>query len=256
LASEADIIRSYYEEMGLRVVSVLTGDGRVAEIRAAHLADLNLVQCSGSMRSLAESLKARYGTPYERVSYFGIEDTAEALYAAAKAFPGRPSVMEAAKRLVARELGRAAPELKRLREGLEGRRAAIYVGGGFKALSLVKALRHLGIRTAIVGSQTGSKDDYAALSALCDPGTVVVDDSNPAELSRLIEREGAELFIGGVKERPMAYKLGLAFCDHNHERKIALAGFEGMLNFAREVRASLLSPVWKLGPRKARGAAL
>ena len=57
--------------------------------------------------------------------------------------------------------------------------------------------------------------------------------------------------IGGVKERPIAYKLGLGFCDHNHERKEALAGFQGMVNFAREVHRTLMSPVWRLTPRKA-----
>ena len=65
----------------------------------------------------------------------------------------------------------------------------------------------------------------------------------------------SDLFIGGVKERPIAYKLGIGFCDHNHERKIALAGFQGMLNFAREVHCSVMSPVWKLcraGKRKAK----
>jgi hypothetical protein len=56
--------------------------------------------------------------------------------------------------------------------------------------------------------------------------------------------------IGGVKERPIAYKLGVAFCDHNHERKIALAGFEGLVNFAREVHASVMSPVWQFVPRR------
>ena len=50
-----------------------------------------------------------------------------------------------------------------------------------------------------------------------------------------LEEKDVDLFIGGVKERPIAYKLGVGFCDHNHERKEALAGFEGMLNFAREV---------------------
>jgi nitrogenase molybdenum-cofactor synthesis protein NifE len=55
-----------------------------------------------------------------------------------------------------------------------------------------------------------------------------------------------------VKERPIAFKLGIGFCDHNHERKEALAGFEGMLNFAREVYRSVMSPVWKLVPRPAK----
>ena len=49
----------------------------------------------------------------------------------------------------------------------------------------------------------------------------------------------------GVKERPIAYKMGLGFCDHNHERKEALAGYEGMLNFAKEIYATAMSPVWQ-----------
>jgi nitrogenase molybdenum-cofactor synthesis protein NifE len=61
----------------------------------------------------------------------------------------------------------------------------------------------------------------------------------------MVKETGADIFIGGVKERPIAYKIGIGFCDHNHERKLALAGYEGMLNFAKEVHASALSPVWK-----------
>ncbi len=77
-------------------------------------------------------------------------------------------------------------------------------------------------------------------------GTIIVDDSNPLELAKFVQELGVDLLIGGVKERPIAYKLGVAFVDHNHERKIALAGFEGMANFAREVYSSVCSPVWKL----------
>jgi nitrogenase molybdenum-cofactor synthesis protein NifE len=43
----------------------------------------------------------------------------------------------------------------------------------------------------------------------------------------------------------LAYKLGIAFCDHNHERKHALAGYDGVINFTREINMSLNSPVWK-----------
>jgi nitrogenase molybdenum-cofactor synthesis protein NifE len=65
----------------------------------------------------------------------------------------------------------------------------------------------------------------------------------------------ADLFIGGVKERPLAYKLGVAFCDHNHERKLPLEGFVGMANFAKEVRGSVCSPVWQFAPRHQGSAA-
>jgi nitrogenase molybdenum-cofactor synthesis protein NifE len=108
----------------------------------------------------------------------------------------------------------------------------------------------LGVQTVVVGSQTGAKEDYDMLRRLCDEGTILVDDTNPVELSRFVQEKGADLLIGGVKERPIAYKLGLGFCDHNHERKQILAGYEGMVNFAKEVYSSVCSPVWKLVPRR------
>ena len=129
------------------------------------------------------------------------------------------------------------------------------MGGAFKAFSLVRALRLLGMSTALVGSQTGTREDYEQLRGLCDDGTVIVDDSNPLELSSFLETTRVDLFVGGVKDRPIAYKLGVGFCDHNHERKESLAGFSGMLNFAREVHASVMSPVWKLTPASAHSEA-
>ncbi|WP_319560575.1 nitrogenase component 1 [Marispirochaeta sp.] len=97
----------------------------------------------------------------------------------------------------------------------------------------------------LAGSQTGGPEDYARLAAMCPPGTVIVDDSNPLELCRFLLELDADLLIGGVKERPLAYKLGIGFCDHNHERKIPLAGFIGAVNFAREVVNTVNSPVWR-----------
>jgi nitrogenase molybdenum-cofactor synthesis protein NifE len=107
------------------------------------------------------------------------------------------------------------------------------------------------MQSVVAGSQTGSKEDYELLHELCDEGAVLLDDTNPVELAKFVLEKDVDLFIGGVKERPIAFKLGVAFCDHNHERKIALAGFEGLVNFAREVHASLMSPVWKFVPRRA-----
>jgi nitrogenase molybdenum-cofactor synthesis protein NifE len=249
LAGETWIIKDYYKRMGVQVVSCITGDGRVDEIGRAHRAALNVVQCAGSMTQLAVTLKADYAIPFERVSYFGIEDTADALYRVAKHF-GDGDVLARTEDLVRDEVERIYPEVERYRRGLEGRKAAVYVGGSFKAFSLVKALRHLGIQTAVVGSQTGNKEDYEYLEEICDEGTIIVDDTNPLELSRFMDDKDVDLLIGGVKERPIAYKMGIAFCDHNHERKEALAGFEGMLNFCREVYASVKSPVWRFAPAR------
>jgi nitrogenase molybdenum-cofactor synthesis protein NifE len=57
LAGELWILLDYYRKMGIHVQATITGDGRVADIRNAHKASLNVVQCSGSMMHLARIMK-------------------------------------------------------------------------------------------------------------------------------------------------------------------------------------------------------
>ncbi len=244
LAGELWLLLDYYKRMGVHVNATITGDGRVEAISNAHKASLNVVQCSGSMMHLAKMMKEKYGIPSMRVSYFGLEDMSDALYEVAKFFKDE-DMLTRARELVREEFSRLMPVIKEYREKLTGKKAAIYVGGSFKAISLIKALRLIGVQTVVVGSQTGTSDEYEIIRELCDDGTIIVDDSNPIELSDFVKETKADIFIGGVKERPIAYKLGLGFCDHNHERKEALAGYEGMLNFAKEIYATAMSPVWQ-----------
>jgi nitrogenase molybdenum-cofactor synthesis protein NifE len=251
LAGEIWIINEYFRRMGVNVVANVTGDGRVADIRRCHGAALNLVQCSGATMHLAQMMKDKYGIPFERVSYVGIEDMAESLYTVARFFePQDPGIMDRTRELVREELAQLYPRLQEFKKDLEGKKAAIYVGGAFKAFSLVKSFRRLGMDVVIVGSQTGTKEDYEELAAITDPGTIIVDDANPLELSAFIKEKDVDVFVGGVKERPIAFKLGVGFCDHNHERKEPLEGFVGMYKFAKEVHHSVMSPVWNFVPRR------
>jgi len=255
VAGESWIIKEYFGRMGVEVVSVLTGDGRVDEIRRAHGAALNVVQCAGSMTPLAKAMQEKYGIPFIRVSFFGIEDTAKALYDVADKL-GDAQVVAATRELVGKEIAAVLPVLKEFKKDLQGKRAGLYVGGAFKAFSLVRALRQLGVTVALAGTQTGSQEEYEELQAVCDENTVVLDDTNVLELANYMVEQDVEVFIGGVKERPIAYKLGLGFCDHNHERKIPLAGFEGAVSFAREIHATATSPIWSLMPRKHRASSV
>ena len=248
LAGEIWMIRELYNRIGINVVANITGDGRVADICRAHGASLNVVQCSGATMHLARMMENEYGIPNLRVSYFGVEDMAESLYSVAEFFKDK-EVMARARQVVKDELEKIYPQLMAYKKALNGKKAAIYVGGAFKAFSLVKAFRLLGMEVVMVGSQTGTEEEYKELQEITAPGTIIVDDSNPLELSSFLKEKEVDIFVGGVKERPIAYKLGVGFCDHNHERKEALAGFSGMLNFAKEVYSSVMSPVWKFMPR-------
>ena len=257
LAGELWIIRDYFARMGLQCVANITGDGRVNDLRRAHGAALNVVQCSGATLDLAKMMQEQFGTPFLRVSYFGVEDMAESLYSVARFFEARdPQIMVRARQLVRQELEVLLPKVQEYRKALAGKKAAIYVGGAFKAFSLVKAFRLLGMQVVLVGSQTGTKEDYQELYEICDEGTIIVDDSNPLELSGFLEEKEVDIFVGGVKERPIAYKLGVGFCDHNHERKLPLEGFVGMLNFAEEVYRTVMSPVWRFTRGRRKGVAV
>ncbi len=243
-------VKPYFEAMGIEIVASLNGDGRVNDIMRAHKAHLNLVQCSGSMAYLAKKLEERYGIPYRRISFFGLDDMASALRTAAEFFEsdeiGACGMKERAEAIIERELSRVGPSVEYHKSRVEGKKAAIYMGGAAKAVSLVKAFRELGMGVVIIGTQTGDRDDYKKISYIVKDGTVIIDDSNPLELKELLRKQKADLLVAGVKERFLAYKLGIAFCDFNHDRTTQFEGFDGMVNFAREVDITINSPVWRL----------
>lgn len=244
LAGEAWIIRDYLAQIGVDVNAVFTGDSSYGELKKATRARLNIIQCAGSMTYLAGRMEETYGIPYMRVSFLGLADTADSLRRIAGALGGG-SLSERAEDLIARETAKVRPVIDGYRARLAGKKAAVYVGGGFKAISLIKQFRELGIEVVMVGTQTGRQDEYETIDSLVADGTVILDDANPAELERFMTQQGADLLVGGVKERPLAYKLGRAFIDHNHDRKHPLSGFAGAVNFAAEVYSTLCSPVWR-----------
>jgi len=245
LAGEMWIINNYLKEMGINVVAKITGDGRCEEIMDAPKAKLNIVQCAGSMTYLAKNMESLYDIPYIKISFFGVEDTRLSLMMIAEA-TGNERIIENTKILIEKEERKLSNKLDLYKGRLEGRKAAIYVGGGFKAISLIKQFKELGIKTIMVGTQTGKKDDYEIIQSITDEGTIILDDSNPYELEKFILEKDADILVGGVKERPLAYKLGIGFCDHNHERKIPLCGFEGAINFAKEIDLTMNSPIWSM----------
>ena len=119
------------------------------------------------------------------------------------------------------------------------------MGGAYKAIAIIRQLKELGMEVVITGTQTGKKEEYQSISGMLKEGTIIIDDANPAELEKFLREMDVDVMAGGVKERFLAYKLGIGFVDHNHDRKDGLAGFEGAVKFAHEVYVTTCSPVWK-----------
>jgi nitrogenase molybdenum-cofactor synthesis protein NifE len=243
LAGEMWIIKDYLKKIGVPVISGFTGDSNYENLLEAPKATLNIVQCAGSSTYLANRMEEEMGIPYIKVSFFGIEDTTSSLIRIAEALQDDEARQKAIE-FTNKEAKKIQPLIDKYKKNLKGKRAAIYVGGGFKAISLIRQFDSLGMETVVVGTQTGKKDDYDVIESLVSKDTVILDDANPAELEKFMKEMKADILVGGVKERPLAYKLGIAFCDHNHERKHPLSGFDGMINFVKEINGSINNPVW------------
>jgi nitrogenase molybdenum-cofactor synthesis protein NifE len=244
LAGEMWIIKDYLKKIGIPIVSTFTGDSSYSNLIESPAATLNVVQCAGSSTYLANRMEEEMGIPFIKVSFFGIEDTTSSLIRIAEAMQDEEARQKAID-FTTTEANKIKDFLAKYRKNLEGKKAAIYVGGGFKAISLIRQFNSMGIETVVVGTQTGKKDDYEMIESIVNKDTVILDDANPAELEKFMKEKGANILVGGVKERPLAYKLGIAFCDHNHERKHPLCGFDGVVNFTKEINMSINNPVWK-----------
>ncbi|MEN6609248.1 MAG: nitrogenase iron-molybdenum cofactor biosynthesis protein NifE [Methanoregulaceae archaeon] len=243
LGGEKWVVERYLKEIGIPINVAFTGDSTVAALKKAPGARLNMVQCTGSMHWTAMKLEEAFGTPYIDVNFFGAENTKESLRRIAEAW-GDPEVSRRTEALIERESTKIENELRKYREKLAGKRAAIYVGGAFKAIAIIRQLKDLGMEIVLTGTQTGKTEEYEYMSGLLSEGTVIIDDANPAELEKYLLGKNVDMMAGGVKERVLAYKLGIGFVDHNHDRKECLAGFEGSVRFAREVWVTTCSPVW------------
>ncbi|MDR1538919.1 MAG: nitrogenase iron-molybdenum cofactor biosynthesis protein NifE [Clostridiales bacterium] len=243
LAGEMWIVKGYFEKIGIPVISTITGDASSESLIKAPSASLNVVQCAGSASYLAQRMEAEMGVPWLKASFYGAQDISSSIVRVADALKDA-AICEKARAFTAYESERARSVIDKYKPRFEGKKAAIFVGGGFKAISLIRQFKEFGMKIVLVGTQTGKRDEYDVIESIADDGAVVLDDANPAELEQFMAEKGADILVGGVKERPLAYKLGVAFLDHNHERKHPLAGYIGIENFASEVNLSMNSPVW------------
>lgn len=154
-------------------------------------------------------------------------------------------MIERTEEIIANGLKEVEHKTDEYKKRLKGKTVALYVGGN-KAWSLVRAFEELGMDVMMSGTKNGIKEDYERIKETVKDGTIIVDDANSTELARLLKKYKPNLLISGAKEKYISLKLGIPFYDFNHDRISAFAGFRGFVSFAKEVDASVSSPVFNL----------
>ena len=151
-------IERVLKEIGYHVVSVMTGDGSYEDLRAAHTAELNLVQCHRSINYIAEMLEKKYGTPWLKVNFIGIQSTIDSLRNMALYF-GDEKLIRKTEEIILRETALIEPVIEQYRKICEGKRAFCFVGGS-RGHHYQGLFAELGIETVLAGYEFAHRDDY------------------------------------------------------------------------------------------------
>ncbi|MBI5418279.1 nitrogenase molybdenum-iron protein alpha chain [Candidatus Poribacteria bacterium] len=151
-------------ELGYEIVSCLTGDSEVDQIRRAHNAKLNIVQCHRSINYMAEMMEKKFGIPWLKVNFIGIKNTCETLRQMAQFF-GDKELINKTEELIAREKSIIEPIINKYKPGITDRTAMLYVGGS-RSHHYGDIFRELGVETIMAGYEFAHRDDYEGRQAL------------------------------------------------------------------------------------------
>jgi nitrogenase molybdenum-cofactor synthesis protein NifE len=236
------------EELGIRVLSTLSGDGRIAQIRTAHRAKLNVLVCAKSLVSLTRKMQERYGIPSISLSFYGKRETSNGLLAIAEALDDL-DLIERTRILIAREEAKLNEKLKPYQSFFKGKKAVLNTGGN-KTWSIAAALQDIGIEVVATAVKKATGDDREkARQTLGDKGVLMMNPGS--EQARIIDETGADLLLAGGRSLYTAIKKGIAFADVNQEKKKSYGGYDGLLNLAEDLKNTLQNPVFKNVARRA-----
>lgn len=236
------------EELGIRILSTLSGDGRVAAIRTAHRARLNVLVCAKSLVSLTRKMEERYGIPSISVSFYGRRDTSNGLLSIADAL-GDGELIARTQALIAREEAALEEKLAPYRTIFHGKKAVLNTGGN-KAWSIASALQDLGIEVVATAVGKSTEADREKARACLGPNGVLMTRPGQ-EQAKIIDDTGAHLLLAGGRSLYTALKKGIAFADVNQEKKKSYGGYRGLLNLAEDLKNALGNPVFRNVARRA-----
>ncbi len=102
-------------------------------------------------------------------------------------------------------------------------------------------------KKAALEKQNFEFEDYVGMMPDMDKNTLVIDDISHHESEKLIELYKPDLFCAGIKEKYVVQKSGIPLKQlHSYDYGGPYAGFEGAINFYKEIDRMINASVWKL----------
>lgn len=230
-----------FEKIGIRVLSSMSGDGRVGDIRCAHRAKLNVIVCAKSLITLTRKMQERYGIPWISVSFYGKRDTTFAIREIVNAL-GDPALIARAEAVIAEAEAELEGQIAPYKALFAGKKAVLNTGGN-KAWSIASGLQDLGIEVVATSIAKSTQDDIdKAREYLGENGVLMKKPA--AEQAKVIDSTGAHILLAGGRSLYTAIKKKISFIDVNQEKKTSYGGYHGLLNLARDLKYAFQNPVF------------
>jgi nitrogenase molybdenum-cofactor synthesis protein NifE len=237
-----------FEKIGIRVLSSMSGDGRVSSIRSAHRAKLNVIVCAKSLITLCRKMQENYDIPWVSVSFYGKRDTTFAIREIVNAL-GDPALIEKAEAVIAEEEALLEAKLLPYKKEFAGKKAVLNTGGN-KAWSIASGLQDLGVEVVATSIRKSTEDDIAKAREYLGPEGILMK-APASEQAKVIDEKEVDILLAGGRSLYTAIKKKISFIDVNQEKKTSYGGYDGLINLAKDLKYAFNNPVFANVSQKA-----
>jgi nitrogenase molybdenum-cofactor synthesis protein NifE len=246
LAGELWQIKPLLDELGIRILSCISGDAKYKEVAYSHRAKAAMMVCSKAMINVARKMEERYDIPFFEGSFYGISDTSESLRQIATLLvqKGAPEdLLGRTEKLIFREESRTWKAINAYRPRLQGKKVLL-VTGGVKSWSVVSALQEGGMEIVGTSVKKSTVEDKEKIKELMGEDAHMFDDMRPRDMYAMLKESRADIMLSGGRSQFVALKVKMPWLDINQERHHAYAGYAGMVELVKQIEQALYHPIW------------
>jgi nitrogenase molybdenum-cofactor synthesis protein NifE len=239
-------VKPLLDELGIRVLSCISGDGRYKEVAYSHRAKASMMVCSKAMVNIARKMEEQYDIPFFEGSFYGIQDSSDSLREIARLLieKGAPEeLMDRTEAVIAREEARAWAAIEPYKRRLTGKKVLL-ITGGVKSWSVVAALQEAGMEMVGTSVKKSTKEDKERIKELMGQDAHMIDDMAPREMYKMLKDAKADIMLSGGKSQFVALKAAVPWLDINQERNHAYMGYVGMVKLVQEIDKAFQNPIW------------
>ncbi|QAY95704.1 nitrogenase iron-molybdenum cofactor biosynthesis protein NifE [Methylovirgula ligni] len=247
LSGELWQVKPLFDELGIRILACISGDGKYKEVASSHRAKAAMMVCSKAMINVARKMEERYAIPFFEGSFYGIEDTSDSLREIGKLLVARGAPAELLDRIeivIAREEAKAWAAIAKYKPRFNGKRVLL-ITGGVKSWSVVAALQEAGLDLVGTSVKKSTKEDKERIKELMGQDAHMIDDMTPREMYKMLKEAKADIMLSGGRSQFIALKAMMPWLDINQERHNAYMGYVGMVTLVAEIDKALYNPVWE-----------